>query len=132
MATLDDVARIAACLPGVVEGERQGRLTWSVGGKVFAWERAFSKADLKRFGTSEPPSGPILAVRVEDLHEKEAVLAAGQPGIFHIPHFDGFSAVLVQLSAIDPTLLEETLVDGWLACAPRRLAAEYLGGDKGE
>lgn len=126
MATLDDAARIASGLPGVVEGERHGSLTWSVGGKVFAWEREFSKADLKRFGAEPPPSGPIVAVRVEDLHEKQAVLAESRPGLFHIPHFNGFAAVLVQLSAIDLPHLEETLVDGWLACAPRKLAAQFL------
>jgi hypothetical protein len=29
-----------------------------------------------RFGDQTPPDGPILAVRVEDLSEKDAVLAA--------------------------------------------------------
>jgi hypothetical protein len=33
--------------------------------------------------------GPILAVRVEDLGEKEAVLAAQPKAFFTIPHFDG-------------------------------------------
>ena len=37
---------------------------------------------------------------VEDLAEKEAVLAAGNAGVFTIPHFDGYAAVLVQLDAV--------------------------------
>lgn len=86
---LDDVAGIALDLPEVTEGERHGNRSWAVGGKVFAWERAFSKADVRRFTDATPPDGPILAVRVADLGEKEAVLAAGHKGFFTIPTSTG-------------------------------------------
>jgi hypothetical protein len=86
MATLDDVARIATELPEVTEGERYGNRTWLVGGKAFAWDRPFSKADIRRFGDRVAPDGPILAVRVGDLGEKEAVLAANPDAFFTIPH----------------------------------------------
>lgn len=126
MATLDDVARMAADLPEAVEGERHDRRAWSVGGKVFAWERAFSKADIKRYGDEEPPEGPILATRVADLGEKEAILAEDRAGFFTIPHFDGFPAVLIQLSAVADKKLREAVVDGWLAVAPAALTRQYL------
>ncbi len=118
---------MALDLPEVVEGERYGHRSWSVAGKVFAWERPFSKADIRRFGEAVPPAAPILAVRVADLSEKEAVLAAPARGVFTIPHFDGFAAVLIELRAVTKRPLREAIVDAWLACAPPRLADEYAG-----
>jgi hypothetical protein len=126
VVTVEDVSKIALELPGVVEDDRRGTLTWAVGGKTFAWERPFSKADIKRFGAATPPEGPILAVRVEDLGEKEAVLAANRKAFFTIPHFDGFSAILIQLKVATKTSVKEALIDGWLACAPPKLAAQFL------
>ena len=129
MATIDDVARIATGLPKVTEGERHGNLTWFVNGKAFAWDRPFSKADVKRFGDATPPAGPIVAVRVADLAEKEAVLSMSTPAFFTIPHFEGFSAVLIQLKTVTKKALREAIIDAWLACAPPPLADEYLNGE---
>jgi hypothetical protein len=126
VATLEDVTRLACELPEVSQGERHGNRTWFVAGKAFAWDRPFSKADIKRFGDQAHPEGPVLAVRVEDLGEKEAVLAAHPEAFFTIPHFDGYSAVLIQLRLVTVTALREAITDGWLACAPPALAAQHL------
>jgi hypothetical protein len=128
MASVDDAAEMALKLPDVTEGERHGHRTWSVAGKGFAWERPFSKADIRRFGDAIPPAGPILAVSVADLGEKEAVLAERHKGFFTIPHFDGYPAVLIQLDAVGKRVLREAITDAWLACAPPKLADEFIAG----
>ena len=124
--TLGDVARIASELPKVTQGERHGNRTWSVVEKAFAWERPFSKADIRRFGEEPVPDGPILAVRVDDLVEKEAVLAGEPEAFFTIPHFDGYPAILIQLKKVSRPALRGALIDGWLSCAPPKLANDFI------
>lgn len=125
---LDEVADRATALPGVEESERRGGRAWAVGGKVFAWERLYSKADIKRFGDEPFPQEPVVAVRTAGLAEKEALLATSTPAVFTISHFDGYAAVLVELAAVEPEEMQEVLVDGWLATAPKDLVEQYDAG----
>jgi hypothetical protein len=125
VATLEDVSRISLGLPEVTEDDARGTRSWAVAGKTFAWERPYSKADIKRFGDETPPRQPVVAVRVEDLVEKEAVLAAGTRGIFTIPHFDGYAAILIELRTVGVRALKDAITDGWLALAPRDLAERH-------
>jgi len=126
MVTIDRAAQMAAELPGVAEGTRHGHRTWFVGTKGFAWERPFSKADIKRFGAETPPQGPILAVSADDLADKAAVLAAGHVGFFDIEHFKGYPAYLIELEVVAEDELREAIVDGWLTAAPPDVAEAYL------
>lgn len=129
LVTVEDVARLAEALPEVSVGttQRGDMQAWIVGGKVFAWVRPFSKADIKRFGAATPPDGPIVAIRVSDLAEKEAMLATASPAFFTIPHFNGYAAVLIQLNAVSEDEMREALEDAWFACAPPQLAATRRG-----
>ena len=124
--SIEEVAAVTSALPKVSEGESRGNRTWVVSGKTFAWERPFSKADIRRFGDGPVPDGPILAVRVADLGEKEAVLAQHIKGVFTIPHFDGYAAILIQLNAASKRAVREAITDAWLACAPSALGDAYM------
>ena len=95
--TFEAVNAFAMSLPGVTVGTKWGNRTWMVEGKGFAWQRPFSKADLKRFGDETPPAGDILAVVVANLDAKDALLAIAPLGFFTIQHFNGYPAVLIAL-----------------------------------
>lgn len=123
--TIDDVAALAMAFPGVTEGTSYGNRSWKVGKVGFVWERPFSKADLRRFGDERVPDGPIIALRVEDLTDKEAVLGEGRSGFFTIPHFDGYAAVLVDLSVAGERHVRESVEDAWLCCASDELRQRY-------
>ena len=128
VVTLDYAVRMITALPQVTQGTRYRNRTWFVVDKAFAWERPFSKADIKRFGNDTPPAAPILALATADLEDKEAVLAMAPKGFFTIPHFDGFAAVLVQLNVATKKPLRQAIEDAWLACAPDRLSQAFLSG----
>jgi hypothetical protein len=62
-----------------------------------------------------------VIVVLMDEDEKEALLRAEPEIFFTTPHYDGYPAVLVRLSAIEPEELREILVESWRRVAPKRL-----------
>jgi len=121
MAVWKDVSRIALALPETKEELKSGSARWSVRDKCFAWERPLRPADLRALG-NRAPKGPVLALRVEHLLAKEALLASQTDVCFTTPHFDGYPAVLIRLDTIRARDLKPLLVEAWLARAPKRLA----------
>jgi hypothetical protein len=125
MADWDDVRRLALAMPEADEHVSRGLTQWRVRQKLFVWERPLRRSDLAALGDAAP-EGPILGARVEHLGAKEALLADDPSVFFTTPHFDGYPAVLIRLGEIGPALLEEVVVEAWLARAPDRLVREYL------
>lgn len=117
--TFDDVDELARSLPGVTVGARWGNRTWMVNEKGFAWHRPLSKADLKRLGDETPPAGEILAVTVESLDAKDALLEMGLPGFFTIAHFNGYPAVLIALRKARANDVRAAIRDAYRAVAAR-------------
>ena len=118
MATLNDARAIAISLPEVHE-KAENTLSWSVGeNRTFAWERPFSKADLKKLG-EHLPQGTILAIRVESLLVKDEMLE-NSAYLFTIPHFEGYPAVLVCLEEITFDQLEALLREAWQVSVSRK------------
>jgi hypothetical protein len=119
MSTWDDLRRIVADLPEVVERDRGDMIQWRVKDKLFVWERPLGKRDVEALGANAP-DGPILAARVADLGVKDPAV------YFTTPHFDGYASVLVRLPEIPVPELEELVIEAWLVQAPKRLAKEFL------
>ena len=126
--TIDDAAKIAMALPDVTEGTRFGNRTWFVNGQGFAWERPLSKADVRRLGSEPVPEGPLLAVRVANLEEKEILMLDPPEGFFDIEHFSGYPAVLIRLRVVDGRVLKAAITEAWKVCAgapkPRRASRQ--------
>lgn len=117
---------MALGLPETSERVSRERSQWCVKDKLFVWERPLRRREVEGF-PGKAPKGPILAARVEHLVAKEALLAEDPQVFFTTSHFDGYPAVLVRLERIALEDLEEVITEAWLARAPKRLVASYLG-----
>lgn len=106
-----------------------GQIMWRVGpegsAKGFVWERPLRRTDLEQLGPSAPV-GEIVAFRVKDEAEKQALLASEPDIFFTIPHLDGYPAVLALLERLGVDELTELITEAWLDRAPARLARAYL------
>jgi len=111
MATEEDVRRIALALPETIEKTSYGTPGWRVKDRLFLRLRTDAEGG--------------LVVFVEDLGEKEALLASDPDVFFTTPHYDGHASVLVDLDAVDLGLLRELITDSWRNRAPKRVRAAF-------
>lgn len=122
MATQADVRRIAMSLPETEEGD--DRFAFSVRNrdklKGFAW------VWMERIQPKKPriPNPGVLAIRVANEGQKEALISAEPKKFFTEPHYNGFPAVLVRLAEVNAKELRTLLEEGWRCQAPKELLAD--------
>ena len=123
MADQDDVRRIALALPETREAE--DHFSFSVANK--GKQKGFLWAWNERVEPKKPrvPRPDVLAIRVPDRVDKEALLASDPETFFTEPHYNGFPAVLVRLPRIGLAELEELVVEAWRSQAPRALVDAF-------
>jgi hypothetical protein len=120
MATRADVRRIALSLPKAVAAK--GHFAFSVLNKgklkgfVWVW---MERVVLKKPRVANPG---VIAVRVANVGQRNAMLAADPAKFFTEPHYAGFPAVLVRLEAVTVADLKVLLAEGWRCMAPADLA----------
>ena len=115
MPTQDDVRRIALSLPETTEDPNGFR--FFVDGRQFAW----SWMERVDPGKRRVPNREAIAVRVAGEMDKQVLLDLDPRVFFTEPHYDGYPAVLLRLTAIDLELLREILTRAWRSRAPKRL-----------
>ncbi len=110
MVTEDDVRRVALSLPETTEKPSYGTPGFRVKDKLFARIRE---------------EGDVLVVWVDDLDEKETLVASEPDKFFTTPHYDGHPTVLVRFEAVDVDELTELLTDSWRSRASKRLVDAF-------
>ena len=122
MATQADVRRIALSLPDTEEAK--DRFAFSVLNKGkpkgFAWVW-MERVDPKKPRVANPG---VVAVRVANLGQRDAILSSDSRKFFTEPHYAGFPAVLVRLDAVTVADLKTLIAEGWRCQAPRELTSE--------
>jgi hypothetical protein len=114
MVTADDIRKVALSLPRTEEALVRDQVKFRVGRIVYV---ALSR-DERSMGFGFPK-------------DERAALVAAQPEKFSMPILSDmrYNWVQVRLDAIDEAEMRELVIDAWTMVVPKRVAAEYLGGD---
>ena len=126
VATLDDVRRTAAGLPGSEERETTGGAAWLVHGKLYAWEChpwPSIPAEIRAIIAAELVVGVKVADRMDALALRdmapEVFLPATTPW--------GEPKVAFRMAGIDDDHLAELVTEAWRSQAPKYLRREFDG-----
>jgi hypothetical protein len=98
-------------LPDVEEGKDHFAFSVPIKGKL----KGFVWVWMERVVPKKPrvPNAGVIAVRVANVGQKDALLSADPVKFFTEPHYNGFPAVLVRLSAVSVADLKVLLAEAW-------------------
>lgn len=124
MATLDDLRRTAALLPGSEERATTGGAAWFVRGKPYAWEChpwPSVPADVRAVIATELVVGVKIADPIDALALREMA-----PDVFlGATTRWGEPKVAFRMAGIDDDHLAELVTEAWRVQAPRYLRREW-------
>lgn len=116
MATQADVRRIALQQPGAEQAPTGFAFSVMNKGKAkgFAW------VWMERVVPKKPrvANPGVVALRVPNVAQRDAMIAADPKKFFTEPHYEGFPAVLVRLDAVTVADLATLIPDAWRCMAP--------------
>lgn len=109
--TFDEVAKIAAAFPGVVEGTSYGTRGWKVG-------KAFLMREKEKMDR-------VLVLKLATVDEQEFLIESDPAVFFITDHYKGWPAVLARLDKIDRKALAALIEAGWRRAATKKMLAAY-------
>ena len=107
--SFEQIRRLAAALPGVVDGTSYGTPALKVGRTLFA--------RLKE-------DGQTLVLRM-DITSRDLLLRSGAPAFHITDHYRDYPYVLVTLREVSCAQMTELLEDAWRLAAPQKLIAAF-------
>ena len=110
MPTWKDVVKIGLTLPETEESTWYRTAAMKVAGKGFLRLR------------TEAEGGLVVMCSLE---EKARLLESGEPAYYTTPHYDGYGAILVDLTCVDRPALKELVVQSWRIKAPIKLRKAF-------
>ncbi len=127
MATWKMVCEIIRALPGTeLDPPDQDAPAWRVNGKVLARRQPRLRVPEEEAMISR--RGEVLAIRLFDRAEREALLRQ-EPSVFFVtPHWQDSPSVLAWLADGPADQLRELLTEAWRARAPKRLVRQLDRG----
>jgi hypothetical protein len=128
VATLDDLRRVAAELPGSEERATTGGAAWFVRRKLYAWEChpwPSIPPEIREIIATEL----VVGVKVGDRLDALALVEMAPDTFLRTTTTWGEPKVAFRMSRIAQDHLAELVIEGWRMQAPRYLRREYDESD---